>query len=149
MYKELSAQLRADEGLRLQAYHCPAGKLTIGYGHNLEARPYYKGKPIPHIIAEDFAEELLQYDIEKTEKLLIELCPTYRHVSPARQDALLNMAFQMGVRGLLEFKRMFAALDAGNYEKAYIEAMESKWYRQTPGRANRVARQMLYGEYQK
>ena len=25
------------EGLSLKPYRCPAGKLTIGYGHNLEA----------------------------------------------------------------------------------------------------------------
>jgi len=147
-YLELIEQLKSDEGLRLNAYRCTAGKLTIGYGHNLEVRPYFKGELIPMTIDIDLANQLLENDIEKTEKALETAYKNYHHLSPARQDALINMGFQIGVRGLMGFKRMLIALDVGNFDKAYAEAMDSDWAKQTPARANRVARQLMYGEYQ-
>ena len=47
------------EGLRLTKYVCPAGKVTIGYGHSMKP-----GEVIPRFITNERAEELLLEDIE-------------------------------------------------------------------------------------
>ena len=47
---------------------------------------------------------------------------------------LIHMAYQMGVGGLLTFKRFLAALSEHNYELAVTEMLDSKWAKQTPKR---------------
>lgn len=55
------------------------------------------------------------------------------------QDALILMAYQMGVNGVLGFRRMLKALESGNRQEAADEALDSQWAKQTPARARRVA----------
>lgn len=74
---------------------------------------------------------------------LLQQVPCYEHLSPVRQRAILNMAFQLGVDGVLKFRRMIAALDRGDYARAAIEALDSKWAKEdTPQRAARVAKSL-------
>lgn len=54
------------------------------------------------------------------------------------QRALGNMAYQLGVDGLLGFRVMFAALAVGDRKRAAEAAQDSRWFRQTPNRAKRV-----------
>jgi lysozyme len=54
------------------------------------------------------------------------------------QRALGNMAYQMGVNGVLNFAKMIAALKVGDRALAAKEAEDSTWFRQTPKRARRV-----------
>ena len=65
--------------------------------------------------------------------------PVFLTLSKERQDALIEMGFQMGVEGVLKFERMWAAIEDGDFETAYSEALDSLWSRQTPTRARRVA----------
>lgn len=53
---------------------------------------------------------------------------------------MANMAYQLGVSGVLRFRKMLEALRAGDREKAAEEALDSAWATQTPERAQRVAR---------
>ena len=55
----------------------------------------------------------------------------------------MNMAYQMGVPGLLRFKKMLSALEAGDWKTAEKEALDSLWARQTPRRAREVASLLL------
>lgn len=55
------------------------------------------------------------------------------------QDALILMAYQMGVNGVMGFRKMLGALRLGDREAAADEALDSKWARQTSARAQRVA----------
>ena len=57
------------------------------------------------------------------------------------------MAFQMGLAGLLSFKRTLASIAAGDYEQASREMLDSKWASQTPKRAQRTAYMMRYGKF--
>ena len=54
------------------------------------------------------------------------------------QKAVYNMAFNLGITRLSKFKNMIAALEEGNYDKASIEAEDSKWFEQTKSRAQRI-----------
>ncbi len=129
MIDELIADLRRDEGLRLKPYRCTAGKLTIGYGRNLEDVGIFP----------DEAEYLLR---NSTEGVLAELdraMPWWRDMSENRQRAFANMAYNLGLDRLRGFRRMLAALQAGDYEEAARQALDSLWARQVGDRARRIA----------
>jgi lysozyme len=133
--------------LRLKAYHCTAGKLSIGFGHNLDANPTFENNVIPMEITKDEAEAILFHDLENTSTRLHAAWHGMSLLTPARRDACINMAFQMGIDGFLGFSDMRKHLLKCDWLKAHDAALDSKWARQTPNRAKRVATQLLTGEY--
>lgn len=134
----LSNQLKRHEGLRLKPYKCTAGKITIGYGRNLED----KG------ISVSEAELMLSNDIREFESSLEKRLPVYSSskLNQARKDALTNMAFNLGIDGLLKFKNMIAALEAEYYTLAASEMLDSRWAKQVGPRAIELAEQIRTGE---
>ncbi len=58
------------------------------------------------------------------------------------QNIVAHMAYQMGVRGVLNFKKMIAALEEKDYYRVSVEMLDSKWAEQTPARARRLAKRM-------
>ena len=128
-------QLKRDEGLRLKPYKCTAGKLTIGFGRNLEDVG----------ISEQEAELMLMEDIRN---VAIELADNriYEKLDDARQTVLANMAFNLGMSRLGKFKKMWAALSRQDYQKAADEMMDSRWARQVGVRAKRLEAIMRTGE---
>lgn len=145
---QLLAQIKFEEGGRSTAYICPAGKKTIGYGHNLDANPYFEGNLIPDVIDEGFAEILLEHDLQRTVRGLEDAWHGYELLPPPRQDAVINMAFQLGVNGFMKFKKTRDYLIRCDWIKAADEAMNSDWARHdSPSRAKRVARQIATGTY--
>ena len=118
------------------AYQDHLGFWTLGIGRLIDAR---KGGGL----TDEEARFLLQNDITRRHEELMRRMPCYEHLSPVRQRAILNMAFQLGVDGVLKFRRMIAALDRGDYARAAIEALDSKWAKEdTPQRAARVAKSL-------
>ena len=133
--KSIEEQLILHEGLKLKPYRCPAGYLTIGVGRNLET----KG------LSKEEALFLLRNDIREVTKQL-EQYPWFTKLDPVRQKVLIDMAFNLGVTGLLSFKRMIAALERGDYETAANEMLDSLWYQQVGKRAERLVEMMRTGE---
>ena len=129
---ELRQQIKSDEGLRLKPYKCSAGKLTIGYGFNLE-------NGIPH----HFAEMLFDLSIQSATRDAVSIISDY-NLKPSWQlrDILIQMCFQLGKTGVLGFKKMLAALEKGDYKTASKEMLNSDWHRQTPKRCERLANEM-------
>lgn len=140
-------QIKRHEGLRLRTYRCPSGKLTIGWGHNLTDNPVW-GLQKGDKISMATAERLLENDIYSTGRQLDERIPWWRELDLPRQGVLLNMAFQMGVAGLAGFAKALSAAEQGNWLRSANEMLDSKWAKQTPGRAAELARQMQEGEWQ-
>jgi len=68
--------------------------------------------------------------------------PWTKQLSQPRFGVLVNMAFNLGIHGLMSFRRMLAALQTGDYEAAAVEMLSSRWARQVGSRANRLAEQM-------
>ncbi len=134
MIDAITADLKRDEGLRPKPYRCSAGKLTIGYGRNIEDVG----------ITEDEAEILLDHDIRQARTDLDHALPWWRDLPASWQRGLVNMRFNLGLTRLLGFKRMLAALQAGDGDRAADEALDSKWAQQVGARARRVA--ALYRE---
>ena len=143
------AQLKRHEGLRLAAYLCPAGALTVGYGHNCDVWPVAGVEKVGDVISRTKAEEILVEDVFFfAEELDGRLGFDWRKMEEPRQAVLLNMAFNMGVSGLLAFKRALGAMRIGDYPRAGTEMLDSKWARQVKGRAAELARQMCLGAWQ-
>jgi lysozyme len=119
---ELARQLRGDEGEK-----------PCVYGAGL--RP-------------DEITYLLNNDIDDRIEQLTRRLPWFQDLDDARRGVLLNMAFQMGVAGLLAFKNTLALIEERKYENAAHALLQSKWATQTPVRAKRMAEQMRTGRWQ-
>lgn len=132
----LQKELEQDEGFRPHVYDDSEGWATIGIGRLVDER---KGGGI----TKDEAYFLLGNDIDKCEKQLDQYIPWWRELSDKRQRALLNMVFQLGIGGVLKFAKMLGALQARDWSEAYRQALDSRWYQQTPNRAKRVAEMFL------
>lgn len=148
-----------DEGEKLTIYKDTEGYWTIGVGHLLTKSPS-KDEAIRQLdklvgtghygyINKQESRQILEKDINQTIKQIgrTELIDVYTSLDIIRRTALVNMCFQLGVQGVLQFKKMIQHLNAREYEKAADEALNSKWARQTPNRAKRVTDVIRYGDY--
>ena len=121
----LKEQLIRHEGLRLTVYDCPAGYKTIGVGRNIEQ----KG------ITEEEAVYLLDNDIEYFTEQLEDNLIGFQELPEDKKAVLVNMAFNLGVNGLLKFKNMLAAITEERWEDASSEMLNSRWADQVGNRA--------------
>ncbi len=123
-------QLKQDEGLRLKPYKCTAGKLTIGYGRNIDD----KG------ITKEEAEALLKNDIVECVKDLEEMFTQagFKTLPFNIQKVLINMRYQLGGTGLRAFKDTLRACRDRQWQAMARQMQASKWYQQTTNRAQRL-----------
>jgi lysozyme len=128
--------LLRDEGVRLKQYRCSRGKLTIGAGRNLEDNG----------ISHDEAMFFLQNDIDSALADCLRVFPWFKRLDDVRAGVVVQMVFQMGINGVLEFRKFCAAMSAGNYQAAADEMLDSQWARtDSPARATRHAVTMRRG----
>ncbi len=137
LMNRIKAQLVRHEGLRLKPYRCTAGKLTIGIGRNLDDRG----------ISQKEAYAMLERDILDFEhQLLDEIPDVYSGLDEVRQSVLLNMCFNLGIKGLLGFKNTLASIGAGDWERAANGMLASKWAKQVGLRAIELSELMRKGK---
>lgn len=127
-------RIKKSEGLRLKPYRCTAGKLTIGYGHNLDDNG----------ITETEALLILEDDLEKCSTQL-ERYTWFRNLDEARQGVLIDMCFNMGITRLLQFKKMIKAIEESNWKEASVQMLDSVWAKQVKTRATNLAKIMKTG----
>ena len=133
---QLIKQLALHEGVRLKPYRCTSGKLTIGIGRNLDDRG----------ISREEAIAMLERDIlEVTARLKAEL-PWFDSLDPIRKRVLIDMGFNLGVDGLLGFRKTLAAFEAGDWNRAADEMLASRWAAQVGERSRRLARMTRTGK---
>lgn len=132
---ELKKLLMEHEGFRSFPYEDTTGNLTIGWGHNLTSNGLS-----PAAAAFIFEEDL---------EFFIKTLPTVIHfwdsLNDARQIVLVNMAFNLGIKGLLSFKKALGHMESGEFVLAGRELMASKWADQVGNRAVTLARIMRTG----
>mgnify|MGYP005873536599 CR=1 FL=1 len=124
--------LKRHEGFVPHAYQDHLGYWTLGTGFLIDQR---KGGAIPQAV-NDF---WLDYNIIQIESELRQRLTWWVTLSPNRRRAMVNMAYQLGVTGLMRFERMLAALERRDWAAAHAEALDSDWAVQTPERAREVA----------
>lgn len=134
---KLAAQLTADEGKRYRMYLDSVNKWTAGVGRNLSDRAF----------SDDEIALMLSNDIAGAERDLDRNLPWWRTMTEARQNAIANMAFQLGIDRLLGFKNALTLLHFGRYDAAADEFLNSKWASQVPNRAKRVTDLIRKGEF--
>lgn len=133
--QKLYAELRRDEGSRSFPYTDTVGKLTIGVGRNLTDVG----------LSDEEIDHLLDNDVARVESGLDRALPWWRTLDDVRQRVIANMAFNMGVFGLLTFKNTLEAIRVGDWSRAHAGMLASKWATQVGPRAKRLAEMMLTG----
>lgn len=126
--------LKRHEGFRAKPYKDTEGHLTIGYGINLDAG-----------ITEDEAEMILVHRVRKIQLALSSKLVYWNKLSIARQDVLTNMAYNLGIDGLMKFKMTLKMLEAEKYEEASKQMLNSKWANQVGNRAIELSAMLREG----
>lgn len=135
MRNTLTDLLKKHEGRRLKPYVCTAGKLTIGFGRNLDDVG----------ISIDEAEFMLDNDIKRTLAECRSNFTWFNGLSENRQAVVASMVFNMGLARFKVFARTIAHIEAGYYEDAAREMLDSKWASQVGHRAVELAQLMREG----
>ena len=134
--EKLEDQLIAHEGLRLDIYKDSVGIWTIGVGRNLE----HVG-----LRSEAEAKFLLRSDLVAIRAELERAIPWLSDRSEARQHVLMDMAFNLGVSGLMKFEKTLRHVANGNYAAASVEMLRSRWSRQVHQRSVTLSEMMARG----
>ncbi len=90
----------------------------------------------------DQAEQELIRDIWSARMTAIYVCDTYAKQPVAVRRILVSMAWQLGQDGLAQFTRFMRCVNHRLYALAALEMRDSRWYRQTPARAEALAKEM-------
>ena len=131
----LEAMLLRHEGLRLKPYRDTVGKLTLGVGRNLDDVG----------ISRDEAFVLLRNDVARAKAALNAALPWCAGLDAVRGRVLVDMAFNLGVPGLLAFTGTLAAMRDGDYPLAAERMLQSRWAAQVKGRAGELAAMVRTG----
>lgn len=138
--------LKKEEGFRAKPYYCSENYPTIGYGEKIGDK--YEKLPDIATLEPDAYKKMIGM-CEVNEKTLLnnpDLYRCYFHLNDARKAVMLSIVYQIGIYGLLKFKKLLAALETASYDKAADEMLNSLAARQTPKRWLRNAEQMRTGE---
>lgn len=126
---QVRKRLIEHEGIKLKPYHCTAGKLTIGVGRNLDDRG----------ISQATATQMLEEDIEIVLDELKRALPFWENLKWNYKEALVDLAFNMGVPRLMMFRNMLSAIEADDPDKAASELLDSRYASQVGKRASNIA----------
>lgn len=125
------------EGMRLKPYRCPAGKLTIGVGRNLDDNG----------ISHAEAMMMLDNDIHQAQVEAAKTFAWFESLSPARKDVIVSMLFNMGMFRFSRFTKFFMAVAEKDFEKAASEMLNSLWAAQVGSRAVELSEMMRQDTY--
>lgn len=132
---DIIEQLKLHEGLRTKPYKDTVGKTTIGIGRNLDDKGISKDEA--HLLCRndvlEVSEQLAQYD-------------WFSQLDHVRKKVLIDMAFNLGIAGLLSFKNMIQCLKDKEFVAAANEMVNSRWHHQVKTRALRLEEMMRTGE---
>ena len=124
------------EGVSTKPYRDSVGKLTIGVGRNLDDEG----------VSKDEIDLMLTNDIFNHISDLDSHLSWWRGLDEIRQRVLLDMCFNLGIGGLLGFKKTLEFAKNGQYEQAGDEMLNSDWAVQVGDRAKELSEMMKKGE---
>jgi len=133
--QRLRKQLISHEGIEYKLYKCTSDKWTIGVGKNLSDRG------ISHATAMQMLDEDIDICINELQQTV-----SYWNDLPSRvKEALINLCFNMGIKRLMAFKKMFGFLREGNWLSASVELLDSRYADQVGLRSQEVANMIKEG----
>lgn len=136
---KLIEQLRIHEGVRSHAYKCSADMITVGVGRNIDENGGLG-------LSNDEIDYLLNNDIDRCRKEL-DIYSWFADLDEVRQDALINMCFNLGFTRLANFKNALSSMAVGAYSDAAEHFLDSRWARQVGKRSEDVAHMIRTGTY--
>ena len=144
-WETLVTLLKHEEGFRAFAYPDTRGFWTIGYGTKLPLTGADKNCVNPVNLSgagpgltKSQGDCLLRYRLSGHYNEIWKRWVPFKQQGRLVQMALLDMCYQLGVDGLLEFELMLSAIADKNWQRAIIEARASRWDKETPSRVRRV-----------
>lgn len=145
----LKPRLKEEESVRNKMYPCPAGKNTIGCGHNCDAVPLppdmQRFLDRSGYITDAMIDTLLEMDIDCAEAGARKLFPGFDACTAGRQAAIVDLVFNMGLAKFSRFTRTIEAIRQGEWDRAASELCKSKWYSQVGTRGPKVVKLILEG----
>jgi len=126
--------IKKHEGFSNTPYKCPAGKRTIGWGHNFDDNPLPKdiqGYLFANgMILPEHAERLLDQDICTSTLCCKRMYLQFDNFSDNRKAALVDFIFNVGEGTARKFKKANAAINELRWDDAADEMIDSVWYKQ-------------------
>lgn len=130
---KLLADLRNDEGFMPKPYRDTVGNTSIGIGRNLTGNG----------LSEDEIMFLYNNDISTVTHELSLSLPWWTAEPANIQRVLINLAFNMGIHGLLQFTTFLSLLKSGDYQSAATDLEGTLWYKQVASRGPRMIARIL------
>ena len=141
MSKDLIEMLRRHEGVRSHAYKCSEDMITVGVGRNIDENGGLG-------LSEDEVDYLLENDITRVRQELTDTYFWFPALNEARQDAMIDISFNLGQTRLRGFVKAVEAMSREQFDIAADEFMDSRWSQQVGSRAVEVTEMIRTGEYQ-
>ena len=136
---KLQNELADDEGIKYELYLCSENHLTGGIGHLItEWDVDYYGKPIGYPVPNEQVNAWFEKDIDVTINDCKIIFEEFDSLPEEAQLVIANMCFQLGRPRLSKFKKFIAAVKEQDWERAADEMKDSRWYKQTTARAERL-----------
>ena len=141
-YHNLKERIKSNEGFSSKPYKDQLGYLTIGYGHlilpneNILLKKQIHKKELEEIFEKDFKKALSNFN--NTFKSLT--------LNKKESELLIEMIFQLGIKGCLKFKNLIKNIKKGNKHLVCFDMMDSLWYKQTPNRVKALIKTFLNNE---
>ena len=139
-FEDLSKMLMRHEGVESYVYQCSTGKETIGVGRNISPNGGIG-------LSEDEIVFLLVNDIKRCKEELKNNFDWFEDLNTARQHAMIDIVFNLGITRLLKFKKALAFMVEQDYFNASEEFLDSRWATQVGHRAEELAEMIHTGEY--
>jgi lysozyme len=154
----LPANIQSDEGKRLTAYTDTTGNKTVGIGFNMDspnAKRVWQKAGMQSSFDDVYAggaglSESEAYQLAGASyKIALDdaraLVKDFDDLSDVRKKALVNMSYQLGKPRMAEFQAALGHINSGQYIKAARQILKSKYAKQTPERARRIALMIAKG----
>ena len=106
------------EGCKLQAYKCPAGVWTIGYG---QTGPNIKAGTV---WTQSQADEELKKAMQKYWAEALKWSPNLAQASPSRQAAIIDFCYNCGI-GNYQISSLLKSVNSRNWKQASQDIL--KW----------------------
>ena len=141
-YHNLKERIKSNEGFFSKPYKDQLGYLTIGYGHlilpneNILLKKQIHKKELEEIFEKDFKKALSNFN------------NTFKSFTLNKKESelLIEMIFQLGIKGCLKFKNLIKNIKKGNKHLVCFDMMDSLWYKQTPNRVKNLIKTFLNNE---
>jgi len=134
--EKLEIQIKEDlvkhEGCKTSVYLCSEGIPTVGIGHMLLG---VDGLEVGDEVPMEAVLEWFDTDYKEAVADCVALLPSFESLPDQVKRVLVNMAFNLGRNRLGKFKKMLAAVEAGDWTEAANQMVDSRWYNQVGNRS--------------